>query len=82
MVDDPTYASELARTLREKEITTEISFNSKVKKAISYADKLGIPFVVFIGEDEIASGMYSLKDMETGEQQNVGLDELLEKLTL
>ena len=35
---------------------------------MSYADKLAIPFVLFLGEDEIAQGKCSLKDMKSGEQ--------------
>ena len=36
---------------------------------MSYADKLKIPYVVFLGEDEIKSGVVKIKDMTTGEQQ-------------
>ena len=39
------------------------------------ADKLGIPFVIFLGEDEINAGMVAVKDMESGEQVKVSLDE-------
>lgn len=40
-----------------------------------YADKLGIPFVIFLGEDEINAGVVAVKDMESGEQVKVSLDE-------
>ena len=36
---------------------------------MSYADKIGVPFIVLLGEDEIASGKLSVKNMKTGEQQ-------------
>ena len=39
------------------------------------ADKLGIPFVIFLGEDEINAGVAAVKDMESGEQVKVSLDE-------
>ena len=42
---------------------------------MGYADKLGIPFVAFLGEDEIAAGKISLKNMQTGEQQLLSLTE-------
>jgi histidyl-tRNA synthetase len=40
----------------------------KFKQKMSYADKLGVPYAVFLGEDEIAAGCCSVKDMRTGEQ--------------
>ena len=40
----------------------------KFKQKIAYADKLGIPYVIFLGEDEISSGVVACKDMATGEQ--------------
>ena len=40
----------------------------KFKQKMSYADKLGVPYAVLLGEDEIAQGMCSLKDMRTGTQ--------------
>ena len=40
----------------------------KFKQKISYADKLGIPYVVFLGEDEIRDGVAACKDLATGEQ--------------
>ena len=42
---------------------------------MSYADKLGFPFVALIGEDEIAAGKLSLKNMKTGEQQLLSPEE-------
>jgi histidyl-tRNA synthetase len=49
-----------------------------MKKKIAYASKLGIPYVVIIGEDEVAAGAFSLKDLRTGEQVQVSLDQLLQ----
>ena len=45
---------------------------------MSYADKLGIPFVAFLGEDEVAQGKISLKNMATGEQSLLSLEEAAE----
>ena len=47
---------------------------------MAYADKIGIPFVALIGENEIYSGIVSLKNMLTGEQKNIKLNELAEEL--
>jgi histidyl-tRNA synthetase len=43
----------------------------KFKQKMSYADKLGVPYAVLLGEDEIAQGKCSVKDMRTGEQITV-----------
>ena len=42
---------------------------------MSYADKIGVPFAVFIGEDEVKEGLLSVKDMQTGEQVKLSPDE-------
>ena len=42
---------------------------------MSYADKIGVPFAVFIGEDEVREGLLSVKDMQTGEQVKLSPDE-------
>ena len=53
---------------------------AKMKKQMTYANNLNIPFVVMIGEDELKSGMYSLKNMVTGEQTNYKIDDLISKI--
>ena len=69
MTDDLSHAIALATKLRSAGIRTQIHCEQKKFKAkISYADKLKIPYVVFLGEDEIAKGCASVKDMRTGEQ--------------
>lgn len=50
-----------------------------MKKQMSYANAKQIPFVVIIGSDEVASGMVSLKNMITGEQEKVNANELVSK---
>ncbi|WP_110462179.1 histidine--tRNA ligase [Ruminiclostridium sufflavum] len=72
---------EMATKLREADIPAEIYFNEgKMGKKFSYADKLGIPFVVVVGEDEVKSGKFKLKNMETGEQEELLLAQIIEKL--
>ena len=76
MTADFTAAAEAATFLRGKGIRTQLYTEQKKFKAkMGYADKLGIPFVAFLGEDEIAQGKISLKNMSTGEQQLLTLDE-------
>ena len=49
-------------------IHSVLRIEKKFKQKIAYADKLGIPYVIFLGEDEISSGVVACKDMATGEQ--------------
>src|SRR5690606_35013912 len=58
--------------LRKDGIAAELyPVAAKLKKQMGYADGKRIPYVLLVGEEEIASGMYSLKDMASGEQQNL-----------
>ena len=69
MTDDLTAAISLATALRENGIRTQLHCEEKkFKQKVSYADKLGIPYVIFLGEDEINAGVVACKDMQTGEQ--------------
>ena len=69
MTEDVSAAVRLATELRKAGIRTQIySEQKKFKAKMSYADKLGIPYVVFLGEDEIAQGVCSVKNLRTGEQ--------------
>ena len=69
MTDDMSDAVATATAMRERGIRATIySENKKFKAKVGYADKLGIPFVVFLGEDEIAQGKLTVKNMKTGEQ--------------
>ena len=53
---------------------------AKLKKQMSYADGKGIPYVLLVGEEEMATGRFTLKDMASGEQFKVSERELVEKL--
>lgn len=68
-----------AATLRKAGISTELyPENSKMKKQMGYADTKGIPFVAIVGGDEMVSGKITLKDMSSGEQKQVTIDELID----
>ena len=47
---------------------------------MKYADKLGIPYILIIGEEERETKVYTLKNMETGEQEKLRIKEIIEKL--
>ena len=77
MTDDLTQAVQTATLLRDAGIRTQLYCEQKKFKAkIQYADKLSIPYVLFLGEDEIASGTASVKCLATGEQTSVPIAEL------
>ena len=75
MTEDLGAAVRLATQLRSAGIRTQIYAEQKKFKAkIGYADKLHIPYVIFLGEDEIAKGECSVKDLATGQQQSLSVE--------
>ena len=53
---------------------------AKLKKKFKYADSLDIPYTIVLGEDEVKSGKYTLKNMKTGDQDLFELDQIVEKI--
>ena len=81
MVEDLSPAVELATKFRSAGIRVQLYTEQKKFKAkMNYADKTGIPYVVFLGEDEIRDGVTACKDMASGEQTRLGLEETLERV--
>ena len=77
MTEDLSTAIRIATKLRNQGIKTEIYLNNKKLKAkFKYADKLEIPYVIIIGEDEIQNNVVKLKDMKTGEEKEIPMDDL------
>lgn len=75
MLEDLEQPIKLATELRKLGVNTEVYLNDKKLKAkFKYADKLKIPYVVVIGEDEIATNTANVKNMETGEEKKVSLE--------
>ena len=67
--------------LRRAGIRTQLHCEQKKFKAkISYADKLGIPYVIFLGEDEISAGIVACKDMKSGEQTKLPVSETITRI--
>ena len=74
MVQDLTVPIQIATDLRKKGISTEVYLNDKKLKAkMKYADKLEIPYVIVVGEDEINSGIVKIKNMKTGEEKEASI---------
>ena len=73
-----THCIRLAALTRQAGIRTEVYPDSvKMKKQMSYASNSNIPFVALVGEDEIKNNTISLKNMETGEQKSVTVEEAI-----
>ena len=69
MTAEPGPAIALAETLRSAGVRVQLyGEQKKFKQKMSYADKLGVPYAVLLGEDEIAQGKCSVKNMKTGQQ--------------
>lgn len=82
MTEDVGYAVETATVLRSAGIRTQIYLeDKKFKQKVSYADKISVPYAVFLGEDEISAGKLALKDMVTGEQKTLSAEEAIEIVT-
>ena len=74
---------ELANELRSVGIKTCVwTEGTKFKKQMTYADKAGIPYVIFLGEDEMAKKQAKVKNMQSGEQTDVPLDNLASYLQM
>lgn len=72
----------ISSILRNNNISTDLyPDNPKLKKQLQYANNNDIPYVIIIGEDEVTSKLYTLKDMETGSQEKLGIDEIISKVS-
>ena len=81
MTEDLAPAIALATQLRQAGIRTQLQCEDKKFKAkMNYADKLSIPYVIFLGEDEIASGVVACKDMQTGEQTKLNREDTIARI--
>ena len=78
MTEDLAPAISLSTKLRAAGIRTQLYTEQKKFKAkMSYADRLGVPYVIFLGDDEIAAGLVACKDMASGEQTKLSADDTL-----
>ena len=81
MTSDLSAAVSLATMLRARGLRTQLYNEAKKFKAkMNYADKLGVPFIAILGEDEIASGVVSLKNMKTGEQEKLSIADAADRV--
>ena len=81
MTAELTPAIQLSTRLRAAGVRTQLYTEQKKFKAkMTYADKLGIPYVVFLGEDEINAGVVACKDMKSGEQTKLNTQETIDRI--
>lgn len=75
------HCLQLAAAIRKAGISAEVYPDSvKMKKQMSYANAHHVPFVALVGKTEMAEGKVALKNMETGEQQSLTIDEVIETI--
>jgi histidyl-tRNA synthetase len=74
------HASVMAREMRRAGLSVEL-VEARLKRAMELANKLGARFTLIVGENEMTAGRYALKNMFTGEQQELTRDEIAARLT-
>ena len=81
MTAELTPAIQLATRLRAAGVRTQLYTEQKKFKAkMNYADKIGVPYVEFLGDDEVSAGVVACKDMVSGEQTTLPFDETLQRI--
>lgn len=71
----------IAQKLREKEIPSDFNLRGRsLPRQLEYADSLRIPFVIIVGSKELKSGKFKLKDMKTGKEEKLTIQDIIRKL--
>ena len=79
--EEEKFCLQLCREFRNHNINTEIYPEAKkIQKQFEYADKKGIPFVCVIGSDEMKSGLFALKDLNSGTQEKLTKEDIIKRL--
>jgi histidyl-tRNA synthetase len=74
------HSSGIAKSLRSEGCSVELGLDGKLKRSLELANKMGARFALIVGENEIAAGRYTLKNMQSGEQQTVAREELIQRI--
>jgi len=74
------HCAMLARELRSAGLSVELGLDSKLKRSLELANKMGARFVLMVGENEMTAGKYALKDMQSGQQETVDRDQLVGRI--
>ena len=71
----------IVKELREKGVKTDLDLlNRGISKSMKYASSYKIPYVLFVGEDELKKGKFKLKNMQTGKEVMLSLDGVVKKI--
>ena len=80
--EEAAFCLPLLKQLRASGISSELyPTSAKMKKQMTYANNKGVQFVIMVGEDEMESGILSIKNMESGEQSNLNITDLIKQLS-
>ena len=83
LTDDLSYTNKLAMRLRKEGINTEVNYSKRsLKSMLNYANRLSVPYVMFLGEDEIKDQIFTLKNMTNGEQKKCSIPEIISELKM
>ncbi len=74
------HAAAIVRELRTAGCAVELGLDSKLKRSLELANKMNACFALIVGDNEIASGQYTLKNMQSGEQSNIARAELTQRI--
>lgn len=74
-------ALDVVAKLRSAEINTDVDIMGRgISKNLQYADSLGIPYALIVGENEVTAGKYTLHEMDTGKEEKLPITKLIKKL--
>jgi histidyl-tRNA synthetase len=73
-------AGRLAREIRNSGYSVEVAPDGKLKRAMELANKLGARYTLIVGENEIAAGRFALKNMASGQQEEVAREEIARRI--
>jgi histidyl-tRNA synthetase len=74
------HSAGIARELRTAGCAVELGLDSKLKRSLELANKMGARFTLIVGDNEIAASQYTLKNMQSGEQSTVARTELTQRI--
>lgn len=75
------YAIKISSLLRKNKIICDVYYEEKgLKQKLKYANRLGIPYVCIVGEDEEKQNKVTIKNMETGGQKTISLEEIISEI--
>jgi histidyl-tRNA synthetase len=74
------HCATLAHSLRSAGSAVELGLDAKLKRSLELANKMGARFALIVGDNEIAAGQYTLKNMQSGQQETVARDQLPQRI--